>query len=34
MFIITHDDEEAILQEGKTIHVIPAWKWMLSNNNS
>ena len=30
MFIITHDEEETILQEGKTIHVIPAWKWMLS----
>lgn len=29
LFIITHHDEEVIQQNGKTIKVIPAWKWML-----
>ena len=29
LFIITHHDEEVIQQNGKTVKVIPAWKWML-----
>ena len=29
MLIITHDEEETITIEDKTIAVIPAWKWML-----
>lgn len=29
MLIITHNDEETITIEDKTISVIPAWKWML-----
>lgn len=28
--IITHHQEEAILRDGLTIRVVPAWKWMLS----
>ena len=30
LFIITHHEEEVILQEGKMVNVIPAWKWMLN----
>ena len=29
LFIITHHNEEVIQQNGKTVKVIPAWKWML-----
>lgn len=29
MLIITHNEEEIITIEDKTISVIPAWKWML-----
>ena len=29
LFSITHHDEEVIQQNGKTVKVIPAWKWML-----
>ena len=29
MLIITHNEEETITIEDKTIAVIPAWKWML-----
>ena len=29
LFIITHDNEDIIIQEGKTISIIPAWKWMM-----
>ena len=28
--IITHQQEVTIQQDGLTIHVVPAWKWMLS----
>ena len=28
--IITHQQEETIQQDGLTIHVVPAWKWMLA----
>ena len=28
--IITHHQEETILHGGLTIHVVPAWKWMLA----
>ena len=28
--IITHQQEETIQQDGLTIHVVPAWKWMLT----
>jgi hypothetical protein len=31
LFIITHDNEDIIIQDGKTINIIPAWKWMLNN---
>ncbi len=27
--ILTHDDEEIIRMDGKTIKVLPAWKWLL-----
>lgn len=30
LFIITHNEEDIIKQAGKTINVIPAWKWMLN----
>jgi len=29
LFIITHDNEDIIIQDEKTIHIIPAWKWMM-----
>ena len=29
LFIITHDNEDTIIQDGKTINMIPAWKWMM-----
>lgn len=29
LFIITHDKEDIIIQDGKTINIIPAWKWMM-----
>lgn len=28
--IITHQQEETIQQDGLTIHIVPAWKWMLT----
>jgi len=28
-YIVTHNDENEVLVEDKTIHIIPAWKWML-----
>ena len=31
LFIITHDKEDIIIQDGKTINIIPAWKWVLNN---
>ena len=30
LYIITHHQEETIEQDGWTIHVVPAWKWMLT----
>ena len=30
LYIITHHQEETIEQGGWTIHVVPAWKWMLT----
>jgi len=29
LFIITHDNEDIIIQNGKTINIVPAWKWMM-----
>lgn len=29
LFIITHDNEDIITQDGKTLNMIPAWKWMM-----
>lgn len=31
LFVITHNEEDTIKQAGKTINVIPAWKWMQNN---
>jgi predicted AAA+ superfamily ATPase len=28
--LLTNDEEEEIILEGKKIHVIPVWKWLLS----
>ena len=30
LYIITHHQEETIEQDGWIIHVVPAWKWMLT----
>jgi hypothetical protein len=30
LHIITYQTEELIVENGVTIHVIPAWKWLLS----
>jgi len=32
--IITFDQEEKIKSGGKSISVVPAWKWFLENENS
>lgn len=29
LFIITRDKEDIVIQEGKTINILPAWKWMM-----
>ena len=29
LFIITHDNEDIIIRDGKTVNIIPAWKWMM-----
>jgi hypothetical protein len=31
LLIITYDQEEKILVDNRMIHVLPAWKWMLTN---
>jgi hypothetical protein len=30
LFIITYQTEEVIVENGISIHVLPAWKWLLS----
>lgn len=30
LIIVTKDEENEIEVEGKTIHVIPLWKWLLN----
>lgn len=33
MIVITFDEERAItLRSGKTIELIPVWKWLLTNS--
>ncbi len=32
-YIVTHSEEDAYETEGKTIQIIPAWKWMLEENS-
>ncbi len=32
LMIITYDQEEKILLDNRMIHVLPAWKWMLTNS--
>lgn len=34
LFIITNEDEETILADGKTINVLPAWKWVLGKHST
>lgn len=29
LLIITHDEEETIVEDGKEIEVVPIWKWLL-----
>lgn len=29
LLIITNDEEEVIIENGKEINVIPIWKWLL-----
>lgn len=31
LLIITYDQEEKILVDNRMIHLLPAWKWMLTN---
>ncbi len=33
LLLLTHDESEVIQQDGYTIHVVPAWKWLLSEKN-
>ena len=33
LFIITKEEECLIETKGKLIHVVPAWKWLLSSEN-
>ncbi|MDE7374832.1 MAG: ATP-binding protein, partial [Odoribacter sp.] len=30
--VITVDEESSFERNGKTIHIVPAWKWMLGGN--
>ena len=30
LLIITHDEEEMIVEDGKEIAVVPIWKWLLN----
>lgn len=32
LFIITNEDEETFSADGKTINVLPAWKWVLGKH--
>lgn len=35
MIVITFDEERAItLRSGKTIELIPVWKWLLTTDSS
>lgn len=34
LLIITNDEEDSFVREGKEINVIPAWKWLLSPASS
>lgn len=29
LLIITYDEEEMMMEEGKEITVVPIWKWLL-----
>ena len=31
--IITHDEEEMIVEDGKEIAVVPIWKWLLEQDS-
>ncbi|MBQ7279983.1 MAG: ATP-binding protein [Bacteroidales bacterium] len=33
MYIVTHEDERDIKIDDGVVHVIPAWKWMLTNGS-
>ena len=33
LLVITDDEEDCIKVDGKSINVIPAWKWLLRNKN-
>lgn len=33
-FVITNTHEEDVLYEGKTVHILPAWKWLLEFHNA
>lgn len=32
LYIITKDEEDTLVREGKEIKVMPAWKWLLKND--
>lgn len=33
LLILTDDEEDTITDNGRTIHVMPVWKWILSHKN-
>ena len=33
LLIITHDEEEMIVEDGKEIAVVPIWKWLLEQDS-
>jgi predicted AAA+ superfamily ATPase len=32
LLLITKDEESTIEENGKSIHVMPAWKWLLTSS--
>ena len=33
LLVITDDEEDLLVKEGKQIHVVPAWKWLLDKES-
>jgi predicted AAA+ superfamily ATPase len=30
--ILTYDEEETLEKDGKTIKILPVWKWLIQNS--